>query len=58
MRCGKHMVCMCYFEGKKNLKYKKTQKPTFNQWGMAPDSEEVGTSRYHLHARAPWIYVY
>ena len=55
MRCGKHTVCMCYFEGKKNLKYKKTQKPTFNQWGMAPDSlrEGVATSRYPLHARAP-----
>ena len=36
MRCGKHMVCMCYFEGKKNLKYKKTQKPTFNQCGVWP----------------------
>ena len=36
MRCGKHTVCMCYFEGKKNLKYKKTQKPTFNQCGVWP----------------------
>ena len=41
MRWGTHTVCMCYFEGKQNLKYKKTQKPSFKPVGyphIAPDS--------------------
>ena len=41
MRCGTHTVCMCYFEDKQNLKYKKNRKTYIQPVGyphMAPDS--------------------
>ncbi|CAL8281203.1 unnamed protein product [Arctogadus glacialis] len=45
MRCGTHTVCMCYFEGKQNLKYKKNTKTYIQPVGY-PHMAPVSLRRY------------